>query len=216
MRYRRPKDHKEKIDALIKRGILLQKENVASFIGEEELYIEIGMGRGDFLTEHAKRYPERKFLGIERQVPLLILAGKKIEEASLSNIRLIGSNASDIESLIPPDSVEGIYLNFSDPWAKQRYAKRRLTHLEMLRKYENISKNGAKLFFKTDDLELFRFSIQQIKMSRYEITREIWDLYAPDLQQELGETDPIYIKTEYEKKFISLKKTIFSLECTLV
>lgn len=215
MRYRRPKDYKEKIEKLIEKQLLVQE--IKAFVPEnkKEVFLEIGMGRGDFITKQAQRFPQYYFVGIEKQTPLLILAGQKIQDAGLENICLMSFDAAKIEEFFPENFVDGIYLNFSDPWSKQRYAKRRLTHIEMLERYRRISKKGAKLKIKTDNPDFFEFTLAQIRQSEYRIEREIRDLYAESSLRKLSDNDPILIQTEYEKKFISLKKTIFSLECSL-
>ncbi len=209
MRYRRPKDYEQKLRDLIDKGILCTEFEP----DDSDLYVEIGMGRGDFLTEYAQRFGENSYLGIEKQAPLLILAGQKVEEKNLSNVRLMSFDAGKIDGILPAGSVSKIFLNFSDPWSKQRYSKRRLTHLQMLQKYAKISKPQASLAIKTDNLDFFEFSISQIKQSDYRIVREIRDIYSKENQRILSSDEPIYIQTEYEKKFISLKKAIFSLEC---
>ncbi|MDO5097052.1 MAG: tRNA (guanosine(46)-N7)-methyltransferase TrmB [Peptostreptococcaceae bacterium] len=209
MRYRRPKDYEQKLKDLTDKGILCAEFEP----NDRDLYVEIGMGRGDFLTEYAQRFGENFYLGIEKQAPLLILAGQKVEEKNLSNVRLMSFDAGKIDEMLPAGSVSKIFLNFSDPWSKQRYSKRRLTHLQMLQKYANISKQQASLAIKTDNLDFFEFSISQIKQSDYKIVREIRDIYSEENQRILSADEPIYIQTEYEKKFISLKKAIFSLEC---
>lgn len=209
MRYRRPKDYEQKLRNLIDKGILCTEFKA----NDKDLYVEIGMGRGDFLTEYAQRFGEHFYLGIEKQAPLLILAGQKVEEKNLSNVRLMSFDAGKIDEILPAESVSKVFLNFSDPWSKQRYSKRRLTHLQMLQKYAKISKPQASLAIKTDNLDFFEFSISQIRRSDYRIIREIRDIYSKENQQTLSSDEPIFIQTEYEKKFISLKKAIFSLEC---
>ena len=216
MRYRKPKDHINKLKLLREAKILCESFEKLPFDEIKPLYVEIGMGCGDFLTEHALRFTERNYLGIERQSPLLVSAGQKIEEKKLKNVALMNIHAMRIEEILMPGRISGIFLNFSDPWSKPRYQKRRLTHIEMLRRYERIMRKGATLTIKTDNRAFFEFSLSQLAMSSFEIVRVIEGLHDEKNGVTFSIDDPILIMTEYEKKFVSLQKTIFSIECILI
>ena len=211
MRYRRPQNYKEKLEDYQKKNIIVQKDQVGK--EEGELYLEIGMGRGNFIVEHARRFPQRTYIGIEKQAPLLISASSKVEAMDLKNLKLMSFDANNIDEIFAEDQVSGIYLNFSDPWSKQRYAKRRLTHRLMLEKYAMIMRDQALLVFKTDNEDLFYFSMEEIKQSPFELTNWELDLYQG--KSEGLEEEPKFIQTEYEKKFINLGRTIYYLECKL-
>lgn len=215
MRYRRPKDYEIKLEDLKRKGILCDELQQSDY-QNKELLVEIGMGRGDFLTRYALEFPQKSFLGIEKQSALLILAGKKIQDNQLTNIRLMSFDAQQLCDYMEEDCIGGIFLNFSDPWLKQRYSKRRLTHINMLQKYASLSRKNAFLKVKTDNRGFFDFTVEQVRKSRYRIVEQIEDLYAPHNMARFDSNDPIWIQTEYEKKFISLQKAIFSLECELV
>lgn len=212
MRYRRPQNYKEKLDNYKQEGIIIDKPE-KPIVHLEDTYLEIGMGRGNFIAEHAKRFPHKNYIGIEKQAPLLISASQKIDEMQLDNLKLMSFDAKIIEEVFAQNTISGIYLNFSDPWAKQRYAKRRLTHTIMLEKYARILKNDAMLIFKTDNRELFDFSIDEIKKSSFRLIHVDDDLYGKNWERE--ENHPKFIQTEYEKKFRELGKTIYYLECQL-
>ena len=216
MRYRRPQNYREKLQDYRDKGIIINnyEGKLEPFQKGKELYLEIGMGKGAFIVEHARRFPLNTYIGIERQESLLISASQKIEDLGLGNVKLIGFNARNIEDIIEEATVSGIYLNFSDPWSKQRYAKRRLTHLSMLKKYEKLLKDKGQLFFKTDNSDLFEFSLGQLEESNFEIftlNRDLYDGY----QETKDHKNPIYIQTEYEAKFREEGKSIFYLECRL-
>lgn len=213
MRYRRPQNYKEKLDNYKKDEIIIEKYSENLFKNQNELHLEIGMGRGDFITEHARRHPNFNYIGIEKQAPLLIAASQKIEEGQIENLKLMSFDARNIQEIFGNDCIDGIYLNFSDPWSKQRYAKRRLTHCKMLQKYECILKNGSFLKFKTDNKDLFDFSLEEIKSSKFVLLEANYNLY--ENADESQRTDPRYIQTEYEKKFVNQGKTIYYLECAL-
>ncbi len=221
MRYRKPKDYETKLHQLKEEKILCSNFDELCF-ENRPLFLEIGMGRGDFLTEYAERFSPSDFLGIERQAPLLVLAGQKILEKNLGNVKLMNMNANQLEEILPKNSVSKIFLNFSDPWSKPRYQKRRLTHIDMLRRYEKVMKTGAMLAIKTDNRGLFEFSIAQIEEFAqssehyFEIVRVIEGLHDEENKSLLDADDPIFIMTEYEKKFVSLQKTIFAIECILI
>ena len=157
------------------------------------LYAELGMGKGDFMKGIALKYPEVNFIGIELQQDVLYKAAEKIKEAEISNARLLVFDITNIENLFAENEIDRIYLNFSDPWPKRRHAKRRLTHANYLEKYRKLLKPEGEIHFKTDNKELFDFSIGEFNALNMEILDLSYDLHS--------ENRPDNIMTEYEKKF---------------
>lgn len=213
VRYRRPKHYREK----------LKREEEFYYIESPELYkgrwrqfskeqgrllLEIGMGRGSFLHEMAQRHRQDFFLGMEKLEALLIQSCERARENGIENLRFLGADASNLREYFEEDEVDGIYLNFSDPWKKSRQAKRRLTHIDYLQTYSAISKNGAFLHFKTDNRELFDFSVESLKHSDYEIEYLSFDLHADASRKD-------NVQTEYEKNFSSQGIPICKAECRL-
>lgn len=158
----------------------------------QPLYIEIGMGKGKFLLENAKRHPSINFIGIEKQDSVVALALKKIEEENLENLRVICLNALSIDEVFLHD-VDRVYLNFSDPWPKVRHHSRRLTSKIFLEKYDSIFRNDAHIYLRTDSEELFAYSIETLSQWGYSFSK-----VSLNLHQEQG-----LITTEYEDRFSS-------------
>lgn len=173
------------------------------FQNENPLYIEIGMGKGDFIIENAIRYPEINFIGIEKYDSVLVRAIQKSNELELKNLRFIRMDALAIDEIFCHE-VELIYLNFSDPWPKARHAKRRLTSPVFLEKYKAIFNNKFHLIMKTDNAELFDYSLETLKKFGCTIISKTKDLYAGDVSNN--------IPTEYEKKFVKAGIKIHRLE----
>lgn len=165
------------------------------FGNNHPIYIEIGMGKGDFIIENAKRYPDINFIGIEKFPSVLVGALKKYDEGdSLSNLRFMKEDATFLEDVFDNEEVSRIYLNFSDPWPKKKHAKRRLTSHTFLPIYKNILKKDGELILKTDNRSLFEFSLisfQQFQMDFHDV--------CLDLHNSEGYDDNI--QTEYERKF---------------
>lgn len=157
------------------------------------LYVEVGVGKGDFLTELAARNPNVNYVGIEAQQGVLYFAARKAAARQLSNVRLLVFDAAHLTELFAPAEVDRIYLNFSDPWPKKRHAKRRLTSELFLERYRAVLKAGGELHFKTDNMGLFDYSLETMAAEGWQLSRVTHDLHA------LGETDNIM--TEYERKF---------------
>ena len=157
------------------------------------LYVEIGVGKGDFLTELAARNPNVNYVGIEAQQGVLYFAAHKAAARQLSNVRLLVFDAAHLTELFAPAEVDRIYLTFSDPWPKKRHAKRRLTSELFLERYRAVLKEGGELHFKTDNMGLFDYSLETMAAEGWQLSRVTHDLHA------LGETDNIM--TEYERKF---------------
>jgi len=175
------------------------------FGNDHPLRIEIGMGKGAFLMELARRNPDINYVGIEKYSSVLLRAVQKQEEEQLPNIRLIRMEAEYIADVFGPEEVDRIYLNFSDPWPKASHAGRRLTSSRFLARYEKILKKEGVIEFKTDNQELFDFSLEEIDPKRWELLAVTRDLHK-DPQLSRGN-----IMTEYEQRFSGEGKPICAL-----
>ena len=176
------------------------------FNNNNPIYIEIGMGKGDFIIENACKYPDINFIGIERYDSVLVRAIQKSNELELTNLKLIRLNADYIQDIFT-NEIDLIYLNFSDPWPKDRHANRRLTSQVFLEKYNNIYKNIPHIIMKTDNIDLFNYTIYSLKEYGYTINKVTNDLYNSKYLE--GN-----IQTEYEKKFVNLGMKINYLDAT--
>ena len=161
------------------------------FNNKNNLYIEIGCGKGDFIIANAKAHPDNNYIGIEKYDTVLMYAVKKLEE-DIPNLRFIRMDALDIDKIFDKE-VSLIYLNFSDPWPKNRCAKRRLTHENFLKLYDKIFKKDKIIFMKTDNIHLFEFSIESLSEYGYKLKNISLDLHNSDIEENF--------MTEYEKKF---------------
>ncbi len=157
------------------------------------LYVELGTGKGGFISRLAAKEPDHDFLGIEAQQDVLYRAAQRVREAELTNVRLLVFDIHSLEDILAPGEVDGIYINFCDPWPKTRHAKRRLTHRLFLEKYRRILRPGGLLIFKTDNPGLFAFSLEEFEALGLHPEEVSYDLHA--------ENPPDNIETEYEKKF---------------
>lgn len=173
------------------------------FGNNKPIKIEIGMGKGDFIIENALKYPNINFIGIEKYDSVIVRAIQKSNELELDNLKLVRIDALNIDSIFEKE-VDTIYLNFSDPWPKDRHAKRRLTSPIFLEKYNNIFKDSKRIIMKTDNIDLFNYSIESLKEYGYDIK-----YVTNDLQSENKNDN---IMTEYEKKFVKLGVKINKLE----
>jgi tRNA (guanine-N7-)-methyltransferase len=183
-----------------------EKENRGKwkeFFGNDNpLYIEIGMGKGTFIMECARQNPNINYIGIEKYSSVLIRAiEKRQQEPELTNLYFIRMDAEEIEEVFAPGEVDYIYLNFSDPWPKARTAKRRLTSDRFLGRYINILAEGAGITFKTDNIDLFEYSVETAEECGWRIEKITRDLH----KSEYNEGN---IMTEYEKKFSQLGNKI--------
>ena len=172
------------------------------FQNNNPIHIEIGMGKGQFIIENAKRYPNINFIGIEKYDSILALALKKIN-IELPNLVILRLDAFNIDSIFK-EEIDTIYLNFSDPWPKKRHTKRRLTSPEFLKKYDLIFKNNNHIVMKTDNKDLFSYSIKTLNNHGYYINHITFDLEK--------EQDSLNIMTEYEEKFTKLNNPIYKID----
>ena len=183
-----------------------------TFKKEQPLHIEIGMGKGQFLLTLAAQNPQINYIGIERYSSVLLRAVEKFQELEAegkapANIRFICMDANDLPTVFAPAEVSRIYLNFSDPWPKDRHAKRRLTSHEFLARYEKILKKDGTLEFKTDNKDLFDFSLEEMKNAEgWELTAFTYDLHHDVVLSEGN------VMTEYEEKFSSIGNPICKME----
>lgn len=168
----------------------------AEFGNDNPLRIEIGMGKGAFIMEQAHRNPDINFVGIEKFSSVLIRALEKQDAEQLPNIRFIRMEAEYITDVFAKDEVDRIYLNFSDPWPKERHAKRRLTSRQFLERYDKILKEDGIIEFKTDNNDLFAFSLAEAAEAGWTIIDLTRDLHNSPLCE--GN-----VMTEYEEKFSS-------------
>lgn len=171
-------------------------------------YLEIGCGKGRFLLENARRNEDVFFVGMERVFDVALLAAEKIRDADLKNVRVTVGNAATVSELFPLESVDRIYLNFSDPWPKDRHAKRRLTYRTFLEEYKKILSPKGEIFFKTDNRPLFDFSLEEFEACGFKLRNMTNDLH--NSQWEEGN-----IHTEYEDNFSAKGFTINRVEAYL-
>ncbi len=161
------------------------------FQNNNPIYLEIGMGKGDFILENAKRYPNINFIGIEKFDSIIALAIKKIPEG-INNLKLIRMDAMNIGDVFDKE-IDRIYLNFSDPWPKPRHEKRRLTSSNFLNLFESVFKNNKEIMMKTDNRHLFEYSLISFNNNDYKIKEISLDLHSDNCDDN--------IETEYERKF---------------
>ncbi|MBQ7496251.1 MAG: tRNA (guanosine(46)-N7)-methyltransferase TrmB [Selenomonas sp.] len=157
------------------------------------LHVELGTGKGDFISQLAEKNPDINYIGIEMQQDVLYSAAKKIAALELKNVRLLVFDINKILDIFAPGEVDRFYINFCDPWPKKRHAKRRLTHVGFLEKYRGLLKQGGEIHFKTDNRPLFDFSLEQFEEAKLTVRDVSFDLHA--------ENRPDNIMTEYERKF---------------
>lgn len=164
------------------------------------LYVELGTGKGRFISQLALSHPKINFIGIEAQQDILYYAALKVKELGLSNVKLLVFDINHIEDIFAANEVSRFYINFCDPWPKARHAKRRLTHLSFLEKYRRLLTSDGQLFFKTDNRPLFDFSLTQFEGAKLGIHQLTFDLHNSGIKDN--------IMTEYEAKFSNLGEKI--------
>lgn len=180
------------------------------FGNENPLHIEVGMGKGRFLMDMARQNPGVNYVGIEMYDSVLLRALQKLEEyeergGELKNLCFICIDARLLPDIFEKGEVEKIYLNFSDPWPKARHAKRRLTSVQFLERYRQILADGGIVEFKTDNRELFEFSLEEIPKAGWTLLESTFDLHH---DERLCSGN---IMTEYEEKFSSMGNPICKL-----
>ena len=165
------------------------------FGNSNPIHIEVGMGKGQFLMKLAESNPDINYIGIEKYSSVLLRAIQKREESEINNLYFIRMDAETIAEVFDKDEVDKIYLNFSDPWPKDRHAKRRLTSKEFFARYHKFLKSEGRVEFKTDNVPLFEFSLEQVKEAGWILEAFTYDLHHDELMSEGN------VMTEYEEKF---------------
>lgn len=174
------------------------------FGNDNDIYIEIGCGKGRFITETAKLNPDKNYIAIEKVEDVIVMAMEKATAAELENVVFIDMDAENIENIFEKGEIKGIYLNFSDPWKKNKQAKRRLTHKNFLDRYKKVLNNGDYIYFKTDNKQLFDFSLNSFAMENYKLENISLDLHNSGFEGN--------IMTEYELRFAEQGMPIYRLE----
>lgn len=178
------------------------KGNWKSLFGNDNpIYVEIGMGKGKFIMEHAALNPNINYIGIEKYSSVLLRALEKRRQTELNNLYFIRFDAQYLNDIFGEGEISRIYLNFSDPWPKDRHAKRRLTSREYLNKYNQCLKKEGEVIFKTDNRELFDFSLEEVKTASWQLKEVTFDLHHSDYLE--GN-----VMTEYEERFVAEGKPI--------
>ena len=164
--------------------------------------IEIGCGKGRFMIENAKQFPDQLFIGIERETNALITALENAMDLNLPNLTFLACDGALLPDIFAKGEVNRIFLNFSDPWPPKKQAKRRLTHSNFLKLYEEILSENGTVEFKTDNQKLFEFSLNELSG---------YPMLLSDISLDLHKTDTFNIMTEYEEKFSSQGFPIYRL-----
>lgn len=177
------------------------------FQNQNPIRIEVGMGKGRFIMDMAKSHPEINYIGIEMYDSVLLRAVQKREqlEEDLPNLYFIRMDARNLPEVFEKGEVDRIYLNFSDPWPKERHAKRRLTSRQFLERYEQILAEDGQVEFKTDNRGLFEFSLEEVKEAGWKLLAHTYDLHH---EEEMMAGN---IMTEYEEKFSSAGNPIHKM-----
>ena len=175
------------------------------FGNSNPVHIEIGMGKGRFITTLASMNPDINYVGIEKYSSVLLRAVEKQDELNLPNLRFIRMDAENITSVFGKEEVDRIYLNFSDPWPKDRHAKRRLTSRQFFARYDEILKSTGRVEFKTDNRPLFDFSVEEVNEAGWKLSVCTYDLHNDEKLMEGN------VMTEYEERFSSQGNPICKL-----
>ena len=212
MRYRRIKGATEKFEVLSQYitsdSINMKGRWNEAFNNDNPIYLEMGCGKGKFLVDMALSNPDCNFIGVEGQEPVVLRAAQRAKESGAKNITFIAEFLRHPEEHFEKDEISGIYLNFSDPWPKARHAKRRLTHTRFLTSYRKFIKKDGEIQFKTDNDDMFDFSVEEFQANGFAIKELSYNLHATILRAK-------DFTTEYEEKFKEWGKTIKYLKAGL-
>lgn len=181
------------------------------FSNAHPIEIEVGSGKGRFITTLAERHPERNYVALEIQTTAAGIILRTKLEKHLNNLQILRGDAAEIDNFFGKDATDVIYLNFSDPWPKKRHEKRRLTYKNFLAKYKYVLKKDGQIQFKTDNSGLFAYSVQS--MNNFGMH---FDFVSVDLHHEKPEILEKNIETEYEHKFAAKGNPIYALHANFL
>lgn len=185
------------------------KGNWHKFFGNENpIHIEVGTGKGSFITGMAKANPHINYIGIELFESVIVTALERVVELGAPNVKLLQVNAADLQNYFAPSEIGQVYLNFSDPWPKKRHEKRRLTYKSFLDIYKEILIDNGEIHFKTDNRSLFEYSLLSFNEYGLKLNYISLDLHNSDFEGN--------IMTEYEKKFSEMGQPIYRCEVQFV
>ena len=208
MRMRKKKHREDRLDAcshLLIEDITQYSGNLHKiFPDDKPLHIEIGCGKGKFITELAAINPDINYIAFEKNLDVLVLASEKIKNAGLDNVRFVAGDAFILEQMDINNEIDRIYINFCDPWKKKRQAKRRLTHENFLKLYEKLLVQGGEVHFKTDNTKLFEFSLNSFSGYGLMMKNITLDLHNSEFEGN--------IMTEYETLFSEKGQPIYRCE----
>jgi tRNA (guanine-N7-)-methyltransferase len=183
---------------------LVKPDWEALFGRKASLYVELGTGKGQFITELARQNPDRNYVGVEAQHDIIFYAARKAQEKELKNVKFLLMDANQLTEMFQVNSVTGLFINFCDPWPKKRHAKRRLTFHGFFDNYRQVLEKNGLLSFKTDNRDLFEFSLNEFVNANVKLQNISLNLHESKL---IGN-----VMTEYETKFSSLGQPIYRLE----
>ncbi len=211
MRMRRKKHREDRLDAcsdIIISDILLHKADIkANFERKAPLRLEIGCGKGKFITETAIKNPDVNFIAFEKNLDVLVLAAEKVKAAGLSNVKFVAGDASVLSELDTKTKCDVIYINFCDPWPKNGYKKRRLTHENYLKLWQSLLCDKGEIHFKTDNKALFEFSLNSFSDFGLRLKNITLDLHASGFEGN--------VMTEYETLFSEKGNPIYRCEAII-
>ncbi len=186
---------------------IIKKEYIdfaAWFGSDKPLYLEIGCGKGRFAAEYAKKHPEINLIAVEKDANVIVSACEIARDEKIENLRFIKCSAEYLEKYLKPESISRIFLNFSCPFPKNKYASHRLTAENFLKIYKRLLARGAEIHQKTDNMHFFEFSLEQLSLSGFALKNVSLDLHNSDFEDN--------IVTEYEARFIAQGLPIYRLE----
>jgi tRNA (guanine-N7-)-methyltransferase len=169
------------------------------------IHVEIGCGKGRFITTLAERHPEINFIAVELKAEVIYRAVQRTEQRAIPNLAFVQYNAAQLTDLFAEQEISRIYLNFSDPWPKKRHYKRRLTYSAFLRTYKQVLKPHGEIHMKTDNEKLFEFSLNQFANERFLLRNITFDLHQSEFAAE-------NVMTEYEERFSARGQRIYRAE----
>lgn len=179
------------------------------FNNENDICVELGCGKGKFITRNALEFKGKNFVAVEKYLDIIASAVKKAEDYDLRNVFFIMDDIKNLEKYFLRPQVSELYINFCDPWPKNKHIKRRLTHKTFLDMYKKILLPEGRIFFKTDNKNLFDFSLKEFANNGFKLGRVLFDLHKekPEVNN---------IETEYEEKFMRLNMPIFYCEASQI